>query len=162
MTKEFTEHASLRDELEADLRTSEETNRDGPEAATLRLIMCAVRTHDAEHQAKGERKGCDDAFIRDVLELMVHQREETANTFEEAGRLESADAEREEIDVIAKYLPKKMDETALKDTISGLIDEMDGQGLKDLGRLMTELKSRHRDVVDCQKANKILRKALAS
>jgi uncharacterized protein len=151
---------TLRDRLEADLVRAESNSPCSVEAATLRLVLCAVHDRDAEARAHDTCEGCDDKVIKDVLQLMVRQRETTAADYENAGRIDMADNEREEIDVILRYLPKPMDETALNAAVESVIGDLQAQSLKDLGRCMNELKSRYSDDIDARKAGKLVKKAL--
>ncbi|MAK60426.1 MAG: hypothetical protein CMK09_05565 [Ponticaulis sp.] len=150
----------LRARLETDLTEAEKQDADSVEVATLRLVMCAVRDRDADARANDNCKGCDDSVIRDVLELMVRQREESADRYEKAGRIEMADRERQEAEFIARYLPKPLAGKELEAVVDDVIDDLDARSLKDLGRCMTELKSRYPDVLDSCEAGKKVRAAL--
>ncbi len=155
-------HLKLRDQLEADLARAESENSCGVEAATLRLVMCAVHDRDVEARANDSCSGCDDKVIKNVLQLMVRQREETASKYEDAGRIDMADNEREEIDVIQRYLPPPMDDKTLNAAVESVIGDLNAVSLKDLGRCMNELKSRYSEDIDAKKAGKLVKKALCS
>ena len=81
--------------------------------------------------------------------------------YENAGRIGMADSEREEIDIIQSYLPEPMDDKALEAAVSGVITDLEARSLKDLGRCMTELKTRFSDEIDTCRAGKLVKKALA-
>lgn len=151
---------NLRARLVEDLSSAEEQDADSVEVATLRLVMCAVRDRDADARAHDNCKGCDDSVIRDVLELMVRQREDSANRYEKAGRIEMADRERDEAEFISRYLPKPLVGKELEAVVDDVIDDLDAKSLKDLGRCMSELKSRYPDVLDSCEAGKKVRAAL--
>lgn len=161
MTETSNPSPKLRARLEGDLIRAESEDAASVEAATLRLILCAVHDRDAEARAHDECGGCDDTVIRDVLELMVRQREESAASYEDAGRIELADNERDEAEIIQRYLPEPMDDEALNEAVASVITDLDAQSLKDLGRCMTELKTRYPEDIDARKAGKLVKKALA-
>lgn len=160
MTQTETMCLKLRQQLETDLARAESQNENCIEAATLRLVMCAVHDRDANARAHDQCSGCDDAVIRDVLALMVRQRDESARRYESAGRIEMADREKDEADVIRRYLPKPLAGSALDEVVTGIIDELDARSLKDLGRCMNELKTRYPDQIDTREAGKKVKKAL--
>lgn len=151
----------LRAMLEADLLRAESQNSESIEAAALRLAMCAVRDRDADARSHDVCSGCDDSVIRDVLTLMVRQREDSAKRYETAGRIEMADREREEAEVIARYLPSPVCGAKLDKIVGEVIQDLDAQSLKDLGRCMNELKSRYPDALDACEAGKKVRAALS-
>lgn len=161
MTESNCNEPKLRTRLENDLQSAEAEDSTGTKAATLRLILCAVHDRDAAARAHDECNGCDDTVIRDVLNLMVRQRIESAMRYENAGRIGMADSEREEMDIIQSYLPEPMDDKALEAAVSGVITDLEARSLKDLGRCMTELKTRFSDEIDTCRAGKLVKKALA-
>ncbi len=160
MTDPKTHTPKLRALLEADLSRAETDDSDSVEAATLRLAMCAVHDRDADARAHDQCEGCDDSVIRDVLSLMVRQREDSADRYENAGRIEMADREREELEILQRYLPKPIEGKELEEVVQGVIGDLDARSLKDLGRCMTELKSRFPDQLDSCEAGRKVRAAL--
>lgn len=160
MTEQKLHAPKLRAMLEADLAKAEATEADSVEVSTLRLVMCAVHDRDADARAHDQCQGCDDSVIQDVLSLMVRQREESAGRYENAGRIEMADREREEAEVIQRYLPKPLEGKELEAVIGGVIDDLEARSLKDLGRCMNELKARYPDCLDPREAGKKVKAAL--
>lgn len=160
MTEMNSVDPKLRAMLEADLMRVESEDSDSVEAAALRLAMCAVRDRDADARAHDVCNGCDDTVIREVLSLMVRQREASADRYEAAGRIEMADREREEAAVIARYLPAPLCGDKLDEIVDEVIEDLDAHSLKDLGRCMNELKSRYPDALDACEAGKKVRAAL--
>ena len=160
MTDPKTNSPKLRAMLEADLVRAEAEDSDSVETATLRLAMCAVHDRDADARANDQCEGCEDSVIRDVLSLMVRQREESADRYESAGRIEMADREREELEVIQRYLPKQIEGKDLEEVVNDVIVDLEARSLKDLGRCMTELKARYPDQLDNCEAGRKVRAAL--
>lgn len=150
----------LRARLEADLAKAEQKDSESVETAALRLVMCAVHDRDADARSHDVCKGCEDSTILEVLALMVRQREESAARYESAGRIGMADREREEAEVIRSYLPQPICGKALDELVNDVIEDLDAHSLKDLGRCMSELKSRYPDRLDPREAGKKVKAAL--
>ena len=129
--------------------------------STLRLIHCAVKDRDMAALKRDEANGCERKEITAILAQMVAQREESIKSYDESGRPDMAERERREIEVISEFLPAKMDESELKAAAADLIDELEASGLKDVGRCMSELKSRYSGRMDVTKAGAMV-KALLS
>lgn len=160
MTDTLIPEPDLRTRLESDLLKAEAENSCGVEAATLRLVLCAVHDRDADARANEARPCCEDSMIRDMLQLMVRQREKSASRFEDAGRIDMADNERDEIEIIQRYLPAPMDDKTLNETVNSVIVDLEARSLKDLGRCMNEIKTRLPDADEARKAGKLVKKAL--
>ena len=152
--------APLKDRLKAALSAAEASDSDSMEAQTLRLIQCAVQDRDVTARGRGDCSGCPEAAVRDVLRTMVAQREETAREYDESGRLEEAERERSEIEVIKRFLPAPLDGDALDAAVASVVEDLEASKLKDLGRCMAELKARFPDQLINGAASKAVRKAL--
>ncbi|HEY2526571.1 MAG TPA: GatB/YqeY domain-containing protein [Xanthobacteraceae bacterium] len=125
--------------------------------STLRLVNAAIK--DRETRA-AERMTLSDAEILDVMQKMIKQREEAAAIYEKAGRSELAAQEREEIEIIAAYLPKRMSDIEAAEAISVLIREIEAETLKDMGRTMAALKQRFSGQIDLSRASALVKKLL--
>ena len=154
------ETAPLKDRLKAALSAAEAIDSDSMEAQTLRLIQCAVQDRDVTARGRGDCAGCPEAAVREVLRTMVAQREETALEYDESGRLEEAERERAEIEVIKQFLPAPLDGDALEAAVAAVVEDLEASKLKDLGRCMAELKARYPDQLINGAANKAVKKAL--
>jgi len=125
--------------------------------STLRLINAAIK----DRETRGpERVTLSDAEILDVMGKMIKQREESADIYEKAGRAELAAQEREEIEIISAYLPKRMSDLDAAEAISALIKELKAETLKDMGRTMAALKQRFSGQMDFAKAGALVKKLL--
>jgi uncharacterized protein len=126
--------------------------------STLRLINAAIK----DRETRGpERVTLSDAEILDVMGKMIKQRQESADIYEKAGRAELAAQEREEIEIISAYLPKRMSDLEAAEAISALIKELEAETLKDMGRTMAALKQRFSGRMDFSKAGALVKKLLA-
>jgi len=142
---------SLRERLSAELKTALKA-QDKPRISTLRLISAAVKDRDIAARASDRCEGCEETEIMAILQKMLKQREEAAETYEKAGRLDLSEAERLESEIVSEFLPKPMDEGEIADAAQGVVSELGASGLKDMGKCMGELKSRYAGRMDFGKA----------
>ena len=152
--------SALLDTISADLKASMKARDDKLRTGTLRLITAAVKDRDIAARANDQCCGVSDDDVLAILTKMVKQREESASTYEEAGRIELAEQERREIDIIRAYLPKQMDEAEIVSAVDEVIEDIDAEGLKDMGKCMGALKQRYQGAMDFGAANKIVKERL--
>jgi len=129
---------------------------------TIRLILAAIKDRDIAARGQGRADGIDDAEIRDLLDKMIRQREEAARYYEEAGRLESVEEERAEIAVIRSFLPARLDPDAQAAAVIAVVDDLGASGMRDMGRVMAELKRRYAGRMDFGEVGRKVRAALAA
>jgi uncharacterized protein len=149
----------LKDRISADLREAVEA-RDGRRVCTLRLILAAIKDRDFAARAADTAEEFGDGEIRAILERMVRQREESAAAYEEAGRLELAQQERDEIKILRGYLPRPMSEAEVAQAIQCAIRDVGAKSIRDMGRCMAHLKAQHPGRMDFAKAGAVLRTTL--
>lgn len=152
------EEKFMREKISADLNGAMKA-RNKLRTATLRLIMAAIKDRDIEARGK-DRDDISDADILALLQKMVKQREESAKIYAEAGRKELADQERQEILVIKDYLPQTMGEEEVAEAIDQAIAATGASGLRDMGKVMAELKSKHPGKIDFGQASKVVKEKL--
>ncbi|MFC3581607.1 GatB/YqeY domain-containing protein [Sphingomonas hylomeconis] len=124
------------------------------------LIQAAVKNRDIEART-GKAPESDDALVIEVLQKMVKQRRESIDMYVKGGRQELADAETAEVTVIERFLPQQMDEAQTSAAIEAIKVELGAAGMKDMGRVMAELKARHASELDMSKASGLVKAALA-
>ncbi len=146
----------LRDDINSDMKEAMKAGQ-ALRVSTLRLINAAILQRET---SGAERLKLGDAEIVDVMQKMVKQRQESFDIYEEAGRAELAAKEREEIEIITKYLPKQMSDIEAATVISALIKELEAATLKDMGRTMAALKQRFSGQMDFGKAGAMVKKLL--
>lgn len=127
--------------------------------STLRLITAAIKDRDIAARSAGKDR-ISDADILEVLAKMIKQRRESVTIYEEAGRLELAQQEQEEITIIEAFLPQQLSDDEILTAVKGVIVELGAVGLKDMGRIMSELKGRHAGQMDFGKASGMVKKIL--
>ena len=128
--------------------------------AAVRLILAKVKDRDIE-QRTAAKPIEDDALVIDTLQKMAKQRRESIELYERGGRDELAAVERGELAVIEEFLPRQMDEAETRAAIEAIKAELGAGGIKDMGRVMAELKARHGTVLDMGKASGWVKDSLA-
>ncbi len=149
----------MRDELNEDLKKAMKA-QNKRRVSTLRLINAAIKDRDIAMRGTGI-EGVGDDEILQILTKMVKQREESAKTYEEAGRLDLSEQEREEITIINDFLPKQLDEKEVENAVTQVVAELGASGLKDMGRTMTALKERYPGKMDFGFASKLVKGLLS-
>ncbi len=133
--------------------------------STLRLVNAAIKDRDiaARADAKGQATGTDKISEQEILALlqkMIKQRRDSAETYRQGGREELAAGEEEEIAIIEEYLPQQMSEDEVRKAIKAAIEETGCCGLKDMGKIMGLLKERYTGRMDFGKASSMVKGAL--
>lgn len=149
----------IRDDIKAALITAMKGG-DRTGTATLRLVQSSIKNRDIEART-GKAPDSDDTLVVEVLQKMIKQRRESIEMFVKGGRQELADAEAAEIAVIEAFLPARMDEAQTAAAIEAIKAELGAAGMKDMGRVMAELKARHAQSLDMTKASAAVKAALA-
>ncbi|MBX9858931.1 MAG: GatB/YqeY domain-containing protein [Sphingomonas sp.] len=125
----------------------------------ISLMQAAIKNRDIEART-GKAPEDDDALVVEVLQKMIKQRRESIAMYEQGGRAELAAAEAAEVEVIERFLPKQMSEAETVAAIAAIKAEIGAEGMKDMGRLMAELKARHATTLDMSKASGLVKAAL--
>jgi len=149
----------IRDDIKAAQITAMKAG-DKTTRAAISLIQSAIKNRDIEARTGGAPAD-DDALVVEVLQKMVKQRRESIELYVKGGRQELADAEAAEVAVIERFLPQQMSEDATKSAIETIKAELGASGMKDMGRVMAELKARHATTLDMSKASALVKAALA-
>lgn len=134
--------------------------------STLRLIQATIKDRDiaARVDAKGQSSGrdrIDEAELLGLLQKMIKQRRESAETYATAGRTELAEKETAEIAVIEEFMPQQLSEAETEKAVSDIISEIGAAGLKDMGRTMGVLKERYAGQMDFAKASALVKAKLS-
>jgi hypothetical protein len=130
--------------------------------STIRLITAAIKDRDIEARSKGNNDGISDQEILSLLQSMIKQRQESSKTYADAGRPELAEREDKEIEVIKSFLPKQLDESEVVGAIDSLVTEVGANDIRDMGKVMAELKARYAGQIDMGKASNLVKQRLAS
>lgn len=149
----------LRDELKNAMKEAMRSKRTH-ELATIRLILAAVKDRDIAAREHGQHDGVDDDAIRDLLQKMIKQRGDSISLYEQGGRLELAEAERAEVEIIKGFLPAQMDAAATEAAVDAAIVAIGAAGIKDMGKVMGELRGKHGAALDVATAAAVAKKRL--
>jgi uncharacterized protein YqeY len=146
-------------------RIAEETKQamkagDKARLSTLRMVSSAIKNLDIEGRAQGKEAAADDQLMG-VLQKLVKQRQESAELFDKGGRPELAAAERAEIEVIQSFLPKQMGEDEVNAAIATAIAKTGAAGMKDMGKVIAELRASYAGQMDFGKASGLVKAKLA-
>lgn len=129
--------------------------------ATIRLILAAMKDRDIDARGHGRPDGINDTEILSMMQSMIKQRQESAATYKAASRTDLSDREEAEIKVIERFLPQQMDDTGIKKTVDSLLAEMNVTDVRDMGKVMAELKTRYAGQLDMAKASSMVKQKLA-
>ncbi len=141
----------MRERINASLKEAMKA-KDAPRLSTLRLINAAIKDQDIALRGEGVETGVSDEQILSILAKMIKQRQESASTYEEAGRLELAEKERAEIKVIEEFLPRQLSDDEIAQAVSEAMDEVGASSIRDMGRVMGLLKARYAGRMDFARA----------
>ena len=154
----------LRDTIKAAQITAMKAG-DKPRVAAIRLILAKLKDKDIELRPILAKNGAsavpeDDVLVVDVLQKMAKQRRESITMFEQGGRQELADIEHGELAVIEEFMPSQMSEADTVAAIGAIKAELGAEGMKDMGKVIAELKARHGAQLDMGKASGLVKAAL--
>ena len=146
--------AQFTDDLKTAMKAGEKRR-----VETIRMIMAALKERDIEARTSGKPVGDEDILA--LLQKLVKSRQESAEIYEKAGRDDLATQEREEVAIIAAYLPKQLDEAAVKAAVEAAIAETGAGSMKDMGRVVAALKANYAGQMDFSKASAAVKAALS-
>ena len=149
----------LRDQIKAATIAAMKAG-DKDRTAALRLIGAKIKDRDIELRT-GKAPENDDDLVVEVLQKMAKQRRESIEMYVSGGRQELADKESGELAVIEEFMPQQMSEDETRAAIEAIKGELGASGMKDMGRVMAELKARHGSQLDMSKASGLVKAALS-
>lgn len=151
----------LRDKFQEQLKQAMQA-KDEITVSTLRLIIAAMKDRDIAARSKGNWDGIKDDEIMSMLSSMIKQRQESIKMYEAGKRQDLVDREAAEIRVIEGFLPRQMSETEVKAIIDQSIQAVGASGLKDMGKVMAEMKTKYAGQLDFSKASGWVKERLAA
>jgi len=146
---------SLKNQIEEKLNQALKA-KDKNTYPTLRLVVSAIKDGEIANRTK-ENKDMSDSDIMAILKKMIKQRNESCDVYKKAGRNELLDKEMKEIEVISIFLPKQLSEEETKKICEEVIKSVGAKSLKDMGKIMGQLKSKYSDSLDFSKVNLIIK-----
>ena len=149
----------LREQLNEAMKTAMRA-RDTAALGTIRLILAKLTDVDLAARTETGREGVADDRILSMLQGMIKQRNESVVLYEKGNRTDLADKEKAEITVIERFLPKQMDESAVAAAIDAAVAVVGAASVKDMGKVMAELKTRFAGQMDFAKASGLVKQRL--
>jgi uncharacterized protein len=141
---------SLREKLTQDMKDAMKSG-EKRKLATIRLMNAAIKDKDINTRTDGhDSEKISDAAIMDVLAKMVKQRQDSIAAFDAGGRTELAKQEREEMEIIQSYMPKQMSDEEAKAAVADVIASVGATSIKDMGKVMAELKASYSGQLDME------------
>lgn len=148
----------LRETLQEALKTSMK-NKDMTTVGAVRLIIAGMKDKDVDARGKGQKEASE-ADIMSLMQNMIKQRKDSIKMYVDGKRQDLADKEQIEINVIETFLPKQMSDAEIENSIKSVIAEVDASSIKDMGKVMAELKNKFAGQMDFGKASGVIKSLL--
>ena len=150
---------SLRDKIETDYKNALKS-KDKNKISTYRLILSGIKDLDINNRSGPDKKVTDEDDIKKLLKKMIKQRSESIEVYKKSNRNDLLEIEQGEVNVLSDYLPKQLGEDETKKLCSEIIEKTGASSIKDMGKVMGELKKNHSDDLDFSIAGSILKEIL--
>ena len=152
---------SLKETIEAEYKNALKS-KEKTKISTYRLILSSIKDLDIVNRAGPNKKETDDEDIKKLLKKMVKQRAESIDIYKKNNRSDLLEVEQNEYDILTGFLPKQLSEEETKKICTTVISEIGASSLKDMGKVMGELKKKHADEIDFAKAGPLIKELLSS
>ena len=149
----------LRESIELDYKTALKA-KDKNKISTYRLILSGIKDLDINNRSGTEKKETDDEDIKKLLKKMIKQRSESIELYKKNNRKDLQDIEEQEVEVISQYLPSQISEEETVKICEEVIKSTGATSIKDMGKVMGELKKNNADSIDFSKAGAIIKELL--
>ena len=135
-------------------------SKDKNKISTYRLILSSIKDLDIVNRSGPNKKETDDDDIKKLLKKMVKQRAESIDIYKKNNRTDLLEVEQNEYDILTSFLPKQLSEEETKKICADVISKIGANSLKDMGKVMGELKNTHADEIDFSKAGSMIKELL--
>ena len=135
-------------------------SKDKNKISTYRLILSSIKDLDIVNRSGPNKKETDDEDIKKLLKKMVKQRAESIDIYKKNNRTDLLEVEQNEYDILTSFLPKQLSEEETKKICINIISKIGANSLKDMGKVMCELKKIHADEIDFSKAGAMIKELL--
>ncbi len=150
---------SLRGKIETDYKNALKA-KDKNKISTYRLILSGIKDLDINNRSHATKKETNDDDIKKLLKKMIKQRSESIEMYKKNNRIDLQEVEEKEVEVISQYLPQQLNDDDTKKLCSEIIVSTGASSIKDMGKVMGELKKNNADSVDFSKAGAIIKELL--
>jgi len=149
----------LKDTIENEYKTALKS-KDKNKISTYRLILSSIKDLDIVNRSGPNKKDTDDEDIKKLLKKMVKQRAESIDIYKKNNRTDLLEVEQNEYNILTGFLPKQLGEEETKKICADLIAKVGANSIKDMGKVMGELKKAHSDEIDFAKAGPMIKDLL--
>tara|TARA_E500000178_G_scaffold345130_1_gene394508 strand:- start:678 stop:1145 length:468 start_codon:yes stop_codon:yes gene_type:complete len=150
---------SLKEKIEAKYKESLKA-KDKFQISTYRLILSSIKDLEIAHRSRAEKKETDDEDIKKLFKKMIKQRSESIEIYKKNNRMDLLEVEQKEYEIISNFLPKQLGDEDTKRICKEIVDGIGASSIKDMGKVMGELKKKHSDEIDFSKAGSIIKEIL--
>ena len=150
---------TLREKIESDYKSTLKS-KDKNKISTYRLILSGIKDLEIFNRSGPDKKETKDDDIKKLLKKMIKQRTESIEIYKKGNRSDLLEIEQSEVNILSEYLPKQLGEDETKKLCSEIIEKTGASSIKDIGKVMGELKKNHSDDIDFSKAGSILKEIL--
>ena len=150
---------SIKEKINDEYKTALKS-KDKNKISTYRLILSGIKDLDISNRSGPNKKETDDEDVKKLLKKMIKQRNESVEIYKKNKREDLLKIEQGEIDLLSTYLPKQLSEEETKKICSEIITKVGAQTIKDMGKVMGELKKNYSDSIDFSKAGSMLKELL--
>ena len=152
---------SIKEKINDEYKTALKS-KDKNKISTYRLILSGVKDLDINNRSGPNKKETDDEDIKKLLKKMIKQRSESIEIYKKNNRSDLLEIEQGELDILSEYLPKQLSEADTEKICKEIIINSGASSIKDMGKVMGELKQNHADTIDFSKAGQIIKNLLSS
>ena len=149
----------LKDTIETEYKNAVKA-KDKTKISTYRLILSSIKDLDISNRSGPNKKETDDEDIKKLLKKMVKQRAESIDIYKKNNRTDLLEVEQNEYNILTGFLPKQLGEEETKKICAELISKLGANSVKDMGKIMGELKKQHSDEIDFAKAGPLIKELL--
>ena len=150
---------SLKDKIDTDYKNALKS-KDKIQISTFRLILSGIKDLDISNRSGPNKKDTDDGDIKKLLKKMIKQRSESIDIYKKNNRKDLLEIEEKELEILSGYLPKKLNEIETRKICEEIASKLGASSLKDMGKVMGELKKQYSDNLDFAKAGTLLKELL--
>ncbi len=150
---------TLREKIETDYKSALKA-KDKNKISTYRLILSGIKDLDISNRSQVDKKETDDEDVKKLLKKMIKQRNESIEMYKKNNRNDLQELEEKEVEVISQYLPQQLSDEDTKKLCSEIINSTGASSIKDMGRVMGELKKNNADSIDFSKAGAMIKELL--
>ena len=147
---------SLRDKIDIDYKNALKL-KDRAQISTYRLILAGIKDLDISNRSGEKKKETDDEDIKKLLKKMIKQRSESIEIYKKNNRKDLLEVEEKESEILSGYIPKQLNEEETKKICEEVVERLGASSIKDMGKIMGELKKNHSDNLDFAKAGTLLK-----